>query len=183
MFFFIQLCAWQEWDADRYFLHQHKSSAGQRAVYYKPLFPSPINVRDALLRYCDLSAQVRKTVLPKLALYVQGSKDAKKKLMYYASSEGRESFTEDIAAPGKNIVDMFEMFPKLKIPFGDFLELVPRLMSRDYTISSSAVVNPNICSITCKVLRDPKPKGKHHCGPVKMMNGVCSNYLLREGSM
>ena len=109
--FCIQLCAWQEWDADRYFLHQHKSSAGQRAVYYKPLFPSPINVRDALLRYCDLSAPVRKTVLPKLALYVQGSKDAKKKLMYYASSEGRESFTEDIAAPGKNIVDMLEMFP------------------------------------------------------------------------
>ena len=179
------LCAWQEWDSGRYFLHQHMSSAGQRAVYYKPLFPSPINVRDALLRYCDLSAPVRKTILPKLALYVGKSKDAQQKLMYYSSTEGRESFQNDIATPGKTLVDIMEMFPTLKIPFGHFLELVPRLMSRDYTISSSSVVNPNICSITVKVLRDPKPKGMKddNSSAVKMMNGVCSNYLLREGSM
>ena len=59
-------------------------------------------------------------------------------------------------------------------------------MSRDYTISSSSVVNPNICSITCKVLRDPKENSTWETvsdSSPRMHNGICSNYLFREGSM
>ena len=58
-------------------------------------------------------------------------------------------------------------------------------MNTDYTISSSSVVNPNICSITCKVLRDPKVNSDTWDLPLqsRAVHGVCSNYLLREGSM
>ena len=97
-------------------------------------------------------------MLPKLAIYAT-SKDQQTKLLWLASTEGREAFNEEILIPGRTILEMMERFPSLKIPFVAFLEIIPRLMSRDYTISSSSVVNPNICSITCKVLRDPKENG------------------------
>ena len=179
------LCSWQDWNIDSYFLHQHASPVGQRAVRYKPLFPSPISVRDALLRYCDLTSIVRKTMLPKLAIYAT-SKDQQTKLLWLASTEGREAFNEEILIPGRTILEMMERFPSLKIPFVAFLEIIPRLMSRDYTISSSSVVNPNICSITCKVLRDPKENSTWETvsdSSPRMHNGICSNYLFREGSM
>ena len=186
------LCSWQDWDPNAYFLHQHLSPVGQRAVRYKPLFPSPISVRDALLRYCDISSIVRKPMLPKLALYAT-SKDQQTKLLWLASTEGRDAFQAEILIPGRTILEIMEKFPSLKIPFGAFVELVPRLMARDYTISSSSVVNPNICSITCKVLRDSKEKSSWECltdastsngntSELRIHRGVCSNYLFREGS-
>ena len=84
---------------------------------------------DALTRYCDLTSTVRKTVLPKLALYAT-SKDQQTKLMFLASTEGREEYQNNIALPGRTIIELMEKFSSLKIPLCDFLELVPRLMSR-----------------------------------------------------
>ena len=84
---------------------------------------------DALMRYCDLTSTVRKTVLPKLALYAT-SKDQQTKLMWLSSTEGREEYQNNIAIPGRTIIELMEKFSSLKIPFCDFLELVPRLMSR-----------------------------------------------------
>ena len=70
-----------------------------------------------------------------------------------------------------------EKFPSVRVPFASFLELVPRLMSRDYTISSSDKVHPDTCSITVKVVREPKK--------VRTARERClaySNFLLREGN-
>jgi NADPH-ferrihemoprotein reductase len=131
-------------------------------------------------------------MLPKLALYAT-SKDQQTKLLWLASTEGRDAFQAEILIPGRTILEIMEKFPSLKIPFGAFVELVPRLMARDYTISSSSVVNPNICSITCKVLRDSKEKSSWEClmdastsngntSELRIHRGVCSNYLFREGS-
>ena len=50
-------------------------------------------------------------------------------------------------------------------------------MSRDYTISSSDKVHPDTCSITVKVVREPK-EGEDS---TRKVFGVCSNFLLREG--
>jgi len=63
----------------------------------------------------------------------------------------------------------------VKIPFNAFLELVPRVQPRYYTISSSSKASPSRIAITVAITIDKLPNGREH-------KGLCSTYLqtLRE---
>merc|ERR1711871_1304077 len=169
------LARWQGYPLDRYFLHQMNDPVARRTASYKPLFPTPCTVRHALAQYCDITSPVRKKMLPKLAQYASDPQE-RERLHFLASTEGRDEFMSWISVPGRTIVEVLEAFPSVRVPFAAFLELVPRLMSRDYTISSSDKVHPGTCSITVKVVRDKKDGEEN-----RMHHGVCSNFLLREG--
>eukprot|EP00946_MAST-07B_sp_MAST-7B-sp1_P004784 g4784.t1 len=170
------LARWQGYPLDRYFLHQMNDPVARRTASYKPLFPTPCTVRHALAQYCDITSPVRKKMLPKLAQYASDPQE-RERLHFLASTEGRDEFLSWISVPGRTIVEVLEKFPSVRVPFASFLELVPRLMSRDYTISSSDKVHPDTCSITVKVVREPK-EGEDS---TRKVFGVCSNFLLREG--
>mmetsp|Transcript_1067 Transcript_1067/g.1765 ORF Transcript_1067/g.1765 Transcript_1067/m.1765 type:complete len:243 (-) Transcript_1067:368-1096(-) len=66
------------------------------------------------------------------------------------------------------ILGILEAFPSLDVSFGNFVELVPKIQPRFYTISSSSNAQPSAISITMSVLK----------------GGVCTNYLkdLKPGS-
>jgi cytochrome P450/NADPH-cytochrome P450 reductase len=57
------------------------------------------------------------------------------------------------------------------MPFEVFLDRLPPLRPRYYSISSSPMVSPDMCSITTGVLRGPARSG------LGEFNGVCSSYL------
>ena len=174
------LAKWQDYDLDRYFLHLRNDAIGSRDASVNPLFPSPCTVRQALSLYCDLASPVRKAMLPKLALYVEDEKQ-RQELLHLASPDGREKFANWVHTPGRTVVEVMEAFPSMKVPFEAFLEIVPRLMSRDYTISSSAAVSPDFCSVTCKVVRERKARDPSTSKDERRMHfGVCSNFLHRE---
>lgn len=173
------LAQWQNYDLDRHFIHLRPDGVGRRDASIKPLFPSPCTVREALTSYCDITSPVRKPLLPKLAQFATNPSQADR-LRWLASAEGRAEFNDWVLSSGRTIIEVLEAFDSVQVPFGAFLELVPRLMSRDYTISSSSVVHPGVASITCKVLRDPKQASERDTGD-RYHHGVCSNYLLREG--
>jgi NADPH-ferrihemoprotein reductase len=170
------LAQWQGYPLERYFLHQLDDPVARRTASYKPLFPTPCTVRHALAHYCDITSPVRKKMLPKLAQYATDPQE-RERLHFLASQEGREEFMAWVSIPGRTIVEVLEKFPSVRVPFVSFLELVPRLMSRDYTISSSDKVHPDTCSITVKVVREPKEGDDSS----RKVFGVCSNFLLREG--
>ena len=175
------LASWQGYDLDAYFLHQMDDPVAKRTCSYKPMFPTPCTVRHALTQYCDLTSPVRKAMLPKLAQFTTVPAQ-RERLLFLASPEGRNDFAAWVSRPVRTIVEVLETFPSCRVPFAAFLEIVPRLMSRDYTISSSAAVSPGVCSITCKVLRGAKPVAPGEEGaPRRQHRGVCSNFLLREG--
>jgi cytochrome P450/NADPH-cytochrome P450 reductase len=50
-------------------------------------------------------------------------------------------------------------FPSCRVPFEVYLDLLPPLRPRYYSISSSALVAPDVCSITVGVLRAPARAG------------------------
>ncbi|WP_235930348.1 bifunctional cytochrome P450/NADPH--P450 reductase [Sulfitobacter sediminilitoris] len=70
-----------------------------------------------------------------------------------------------------SVLDLLEEFPACELPFGVFLELMPMMTPRYYSISSSAMQSPERCSITVGVVDEPAISGN---GQFK---GVCSNYL------
>ena len=70
-----------------------------------------------------------------------------------------------------SVLDLVEEFPACEVPFGVFLELMPTLAPRYYSISSSAMQYPDRCSITVGVVDEPAFSGKGR------YTGICSNYL------
>lgn len=78
------------------------------------------------------------------------------------------------------ILDLLESEPGLEVPFGVFLSMLPPMRVRQYSISSSNLVNPNIATLTYAVVKSPSKVQK---GPSKFL-GVTSNHLasLQPGS-
>ncbi|WP_370399142.1 bifunctional cytochrome P450/NADPH--P450 reductase [Sulfitobacter sp. JB4-11] len=72
-----------------------------------------------------------------------------------------------------SVLDLLEDFDACELPFGVFLELMPMLTPRYYSISSSPLDDAAHCSITVGVVDDPAISGRGN------FKGVCSNYLAR----
>src|SRR6266436_2037942 len=84
---------------------------------------------------------------------------------------GQARYREQVFVPHKSILDLLDQFPSCALPFAEFLDLLPPLRPRYYSISSSPLVAADTCSITVTVLEAPARSGQ---GKFK---GVCSNYL------
>ena len=84
---------------------------------------------------------------------------------------GEAGYQEQVLAPRKSVLDLLDDFPSCAPPFEVFLELLPPLRPRYYSISSSPLVTPETCSITVGVLDQSTRNGRG------VFRGVCSNYL------
>jgi cytochrome P450/NADPH-cytochrome P450 reductase len=73
------------------------------------------------------------------------------------------------------VLELLERFPACELPFAVFIELMPMMAQRYYSISSSHLIAEDRCSITVGVVREPAFSGE---GEFK---GVCSNYLASLG--
>jgi cytochrome P450 / NADPH-cytochrome P450 reductase len=80
-------------------------------------------------------------------------------------------FRNEVLARGRSLIDLLEDYPDCAMPFEVFLDRLPPLRPRYYSISSSPLVSPDMCSSTTGVLRGPARSG------IGEFNGVCSTYL------
>jgi cytochrome P450 / NADPH-cytochrome P450 reductase len=85
--------------------------------------------------------------------------------------ESQTRFRNEVLARGRSLLDLLEDYPACDMPFEIFLDRLPPLRPRYYSISSSPMVSPDMCSITTGVLRGPARSGAGE------FNGVCSSYL------
>jgi cytochrome P450/NADPH-cytochrome P450 reductase len=91
-----------------------------------------------------------------------------------AASQAR--YQEQVFVPHKSVLDLLDELPSCALPFEVFLDLLPPLRPRYYSISSSPFAAPEACSITVGVVEAPARRGQ---GTFK---GVCSNYLAAQPS-
>jgi cytochrome P450/NADPH-cytochrome P450 reductase len=80
-------------------------------------------------------------------------------------------FRNEVLARGRALLDLLEDYPACDMPFEVFLDRLPPLRPRYYSISSSPLVNPDMVSITTGVLHGPARSGAGE------FRGVCSTYL------
>ncbi len=80
-------------------------------------------------------------------------------------------YREQVLAKNVSLIDLLEEFPSCRLPFNIFIELVPPLKPRYYSISSSPLVSASELSITVAVV-----EGKAHSGR-GTYRGVSSGYL------
>jgi NADPH-ferrihemoprotein reductase len=137
---------------------------------HKSIIPTPCTVRDLLEKYCDLTSAPRRS---ELKLLSQFAKDpiSKNALLRMAAKEGKDEYREKILDAHVGIADIVtRLCPSIQIPLNYFIDIVPRLQPRYYTISSSSSVHPKSIHITVSVLNAPRKDGS-------VFKGVCSNYL------
>src|SRR5258707_3595886 len=80
--------------------------------------------------------------------------DDRKMLLALAGDDtaGQMQYREQVLVARKSVLDMLDEFPSCKLPFEVFLDLLPPLRPRYYSISSSPLLSRDSCSITLGVV-------------------------------
>ncbi len=88
------------------------------------------------------------------------------------AEDGEEDlYTTEVLEKRKSVLDLLEDFPACEVPLGVFLELIPLMSPRYYSIASAPDAAAGECSICVGVVKGPALSGK---GEFK---GTCSHYL------
>ncbi len=121
----------------------------------------------------ELQAVATRKDIAMMARYSEcpNSRAALEALAAPKGEDGSDLYAQDVLAKRKSVLDILEEYPACDLPLAVFLELIPFLSPRYYSISSSPDEDPGKCSITVGVVKGPAFSGK---GEFK---GTCSNYL------
>ncbi|GAA2300574.1 bifunctional P-450/NADPH--P450 reductase [Streptomyces hawaiiensis] len=85
-------------------------------------------------------------------------------------------FRERVTDAGCSLLDLLERYRACELPFEHFLELLPVLRPRHYSISSSAAATPGEVDLMVSLLKAP------HRGGKGTFHGVASHYLQTVGA-
>ncbi|HEY5878829.1 MAG TPA: cytochrome P450 [Nakamurella sp.] len=85
------------------------------------------------------------------------------------ADDGR--YRSQVREPNLSVLDLLDSHPACRLPFAVFLDLLPALAPRYYSISSSPAASPDAIAVTEGVLASPARSGAGE------FNGVCSTYL------
>jgi cytochrome P450 / NADPH-cytochrome P450 reductase len=123
---------------------------------------SCVELQDAATR-SDIEVMARYTADPEQRSSLEG--------LVGTDDVSQTRFRNEVLARGRSLIDLLEDYPACEMPFEVFLDRLPPLRPRYYSISSSPLVSSEMCSITTGVLRGPARSG------IGEFSGVCSTYL------
>jgi cytochrome P450/NADPH-cytochrome P450 reductase len=85
-----------------------------------------------------------------------------------------DRYRAEVLTPRKSILDLLEEHPACELPFAQFLEMLPLMTPRYYSISSSPLADGARCSITVAVVEGAARSGNG------IYHGICSSHLARQ---
>ncbi|RSM03775.1 hypothetical protein CEP52_007182 [Fusarium oligoseptatum] len=125
-----------------------------------------VSALDVLSSYVELSQPATKRNLLAVA---EAASDAETKAALTSLSE--EAYVEEISNKRVSVLEILERYPSVDLPIGDFLQMLPSIRIRQYSISSSPLWNQSRATITFSVLKGPALSGQG------TYNGVATSYL------
>jgi cytochrome P450 / NADPH-cytochrome P450 reductase len=135
----------------------------------------PVPLLSILANRIELQDIAMRAQLATLAAHAQDAADRQTLLALAGDDEASQArYREQVFAPRKSVLDLLEEFSSCAPSFDVFLDLMPPLRPRYYSISSSAVVAGDTCSITVGVLDAPARSGHG------AFRGICSTYLAAQ---
>lgn len=158
------------WDATLK-IQKSSQSSGSASI---PL-GTPVSAFELLSTYVELSQPASKRDLSTLADAAVGDAEVQAELRYIASSPSR--FAEEVSKKRASPLDILTRYPNIALPIGEFLAMLPPMRVRQYSISSSPLVNPSECSITFSVLNAPSLASTSKEEEEERYLGVASTYL------
>lgn len=135
----------------------------------------PVLVSTLLSGYLNLQYVARRSQIQVLAEYTECPPEKEKLLSLGGDDpDSVARYREEILEKNVSLIDLLEEFGSCELPFNLYLELLPPIKPRYYSISSSPLADPDKCSITVGVIDAParSGRGRYH--------GVCSSYLAQQ---
>jgi cytochrome P450/NADPH-cytochrome P450 reductase len=122
--------------------------------------------------YGELQAVASRKDVAMLAQYTQCPRTKKALAALANDANGQQDvYRQEVFLKRKSVFDLLLEFPACELPFAVYLEMMPWLSPRYYSISSAQSTNPRRCSITVGVVSGPARSGTGD------YHGVCSTYL------
>lgn len=125
-----------------------------------PPFPVPSTVRTVLSRNVDLHGIPKRTLLKALAAHTLCPPE-KATLLEMAKEYNPAELT--------NVVDLLDQFRSCRPPIGTALQLLPAIMPRSYTVSSSPLQAPDCVHVTYNLQTFTQNS--------EVLHGLCTGYL------
>jgi cytochrome P450 / NADPH-cytochrome P450 reductase len=135
----------------------------------------PVNEPVPLLAVLANRIELREVATrEQIATLAQHAKDETERKALEALAGDDARYGKQVFAARKSALDILDEYPSCAPPFEVFLDMMPPLRPRYYSISSSPLVGSGVCSITVAVLEGPALSGRGE------FRGVCSNYLAAQ---
>jgi cytochrome P450/NADPH-cytochrome P450 reductase len=131
----------------------------------------PTSVRRLLTEFVELQQVATRRQIEILAEHTR-CPVTRPKLAALAAEP--ERYKAEVSSKRKSVLDLIEEFPACEAPFGVYLEMLPPLTPRYYSISSSPRAAADRCAVTVGVVEGPARSGHG------VYRGVCSNHLLHQ---
>ena len=129
----------------------------------------PLTLRRLLTDFVELQDAATQEQVAVLAEHTACPPE-KRPLAELAAAEA-EAFREQVTVAGRSVLDLLERYRACELPFERFLELLPVLRPRHYSISSSALAAPGEADLMISLLAAP------HRGGEGTFRGIASHYL------
>ena len=134
-----------------------------------------ISVQQLLSDYVEIQDVATRSQIQILADYTECPPHRIQLAALTGEDENSASrYREEILMKRQSVLDLFEEYAACTLPFEIYLEMLPALRPRYYSIASSPLVEANSCSITVAVVKDKARSGRGEFA------GVCTNYLQKQ---
>ena len=130
------------------------------------------SIGEALTSYFAITSPLRRHLLSQLVSFV-GEEREREWLEKVCSGKGYEEMEmekEGSGGYGCSVMDVLLKCPSLNLPFEEFVEIVPKLEARYYSISSSPLLHPSSLHLTVALVSFKTCSGRVH-------KGVASHWL------
>ncbi|KAH9297724.1 hypothetical protein KI387_029406 [Taxus chinensis] len=136
----------------------------------RPLSSEPVKLRMLVESTMDIASASPRRYFFEIMSHFATAEHEKERLQYFASPEGRDDLYQYNQKERRSVIEVLEDFPSVQLPLEWLLQLVPRLRTRMFSISSSLLAHPNQVHITVAVVSWMTPfKRKRY--------GLCSSWL------
>jgi cytochrome P450/NADPH-cytochrome P450 reductase len=133
----------------------------------------PIALADLLAHQVELQAVATRKQVQALAEHTRCPM-TRPKLEALARETEPGGYRSEIWLKRRSVLDLLETHPACELPFAVFIEMMPLMAPRYYSISSSPLASPGTASITVGVVRGPARSGQGDFA------GTCSTYLAAQ---
>lgn len=127
----------------------------------------PVSVNEILSSYVELAQPATKKQVETLANLTQEPAEKNKLAELFRD----EAYQKEILEKRASVLDLLERFGSCTISLGTFLEMLPPMRARQYSISSSSLWQETNCTLTIAVVDAPSWSGQGR------YIGVASHYL------
>jgi cytochrome P450/NADPH-cytochrome P450 reductase len=136
---------------------------------------SPVSLYALLRDYVELQSVATRSQIAAMAQYTQcPPEQAMLQALTGDDDAAAARYRDEVMTPRKSAIDLLEQCPACTLPLGLYLEILPPIAPRYYSISSSPLADARQCSITVAIVNGAARSGHG------TYNGICSSYLMRQ---